>query len=78
MKQEITSLKKVTQNEMMTKKHKKISIALKKDGKSQYAPKRYLLWKLNDLLNIANRSSPIKNRSSFVFSFGKKIKFHQL
>ena len=60
MKQEITSLKKVTQNEMMTKKHKKISIALKKDGKSQYAQKRYLLWKLNDLLNIANRSSLYK------------------
>ena len=56
MRQETTSLKKVKQNEM-SKKHKKFSTALKKDGKSQYAQKRYLLWKLNDLLNIANRSS---------------------
>ena len=32
----------------------------------------------SDLLNIANGSSLIKNESSFEFSFGKKIKFHQL
>ena len=38
----------------------------------------YLMWTLNDLLNIANGSSLIKNESSFEFSFGKKIKFHQL
>ena len=48
------------------------------DGKSQYVQKRYLMWTLNDLLNIANGSSLIKNESSFEFSFGKKIKFHQL
>ena len=36
------------------------------------------MWTLNDLLNVANRSSLIKNKSSFEFSFGKKIKFHQL
>ena len=48
------------------------------DGKSQYVQKRYLMWTLNDLLNIANGSSLIKNKSSFEFSFGKKIKFHQL
>ena len=47
-------------------------------GKSQYVQKRYLMWTLNDLLNIANVSSLIKNESSFEFSFGKKIKFHQL
>ena len=36
------------------------------------------MWTLSDLLNIANGSSLIKNESSFEFSFGKKIKFHQL
>ena len=50
----------------------------KVDGKSQYVQKRYLMWILNDLLNITNGSSLIKNESSFEFSFGKKIKFHQL
>ena len=44
----------------------------KVDGKSQYVQKRY--WTLNDLLNIANGSSLIKNESSFEFSFGKKKK----
>ena len=33
---------------------------------------------LNDQLNIANGSSLTKNESSFEFSFGKKLKFHQL
>ena len=32
------------------------------------------MWALNDLLNIANGNSLIKSE----FSFGKKIKFHQL
>ena len=50
----------------------------KVDGKSQYVQKRYLMWTLNDLLSIANGSSLIKNESSFEFSFGKTIKFHQL
>ena len=36
------------------------------------------MWTLNDILNFTNRSSLIKNESSFAFSFGKKIKFHQL
>ena len=36
------------------------------------------MWTLNDLLNIANESYPIKNESSFECSFNKKIKFHQL
>ena len=36
------------------------------------------MWTLNDLLNIVNGSSLIKNVSSFEFSFGKKIKFHQV
>ena len=36
------------------------------------------MWTLNDLLNIANGSSLIKNDSLFEFSFCKKIKFHQL
>ena len=48
------------------------------DGKSQYVQKRYLTWTLNELLNIANGSSLIKSKSSFEFSFGKKIKCHQL
>ena len=50
----------------------------KVNGKSQYVHKRYLMWTLNDLLNIANGSSLIKNESSFEFSFDNKIKFHQL
>ena len=50
----------------------------KVDSKSQYVQKRYLMWTLNDILNIANGSSLIKNESSFEFWFGKKIKFHQL
>ena len=36
------------------------------------------MWTLSDLLNITNGSSLIKNESSFEFSFGKKIKFHEL
>ena len=44
------------------------------DGKSQYVQKRYIMWTLNDLLNIANGRSLIKNESSFEFSFGKKNK----
>ena len=48
----------------------------KVDGKSQYVQKRYLMWTLNDLLNIANGSSLIKNESSFEFSFSKQVKFH--
>ena len=50
----------------------------KVECKSQYVQKRYLMWALNDLLNIANGNSLIKNESSFEFSFGKKIEFHQL
>ena len=48
------------------------------DGKSQYFQKQYLMWTFNDLLNITNGSSLIKSESSFEFSFGKKIKLHQL
>ena len=44
----------------------------KVDDKSQYVQKRYLIWKLNDPLKIANGSSLIKYESSFEFSFGKK------
>ena len=36
------------------------------------------MWTLYDLLNFANGSSLIKNESSFEFSFGKKVKFHQM
>ena len=46
----------------------------KVDGKSQYVQKQYHMW----TFNIAKASSLIKNESSFEFSFGKKIKFHQL
>ena len=48
------------------------------DDKSQYFQKQYLMWTLNDLLNITNGSPLIKSESSFEFSFGKKIKLHQL
>ena len=47
----------------------------KVDGKSQYVQKQYLMWTLNDLLNIATGSSLIKKESSFEFSFGKKQNF---
>ena len=33
------------------------------------------MWTLNDLLNIANGSSLVKNESSFEFLFGKKKNF---
>ena len=36
------------------------------------------MWTLNDLFNIPNGSSLIKNESLFEFLFGKIIKFHQL
>ena len=36
------------------------------------------MWTLNDLLNIAKGNSMIKNETPFEFSFGKKIKLHQL
>ena len=49
----------------------------KVDGKSQYVQKRYLMWTLNELLNITKGSSLIKNKSPFEFLFGKKVKFHQ-
>ena len=39
----------------------------KVDSKSQYVQKRYLMWTLNDILNIANGSSLIENESSFEF-----------
>ena len=41
----------------------------KVDGKNQYFQKRYLMWRLNNILNIANGSSLIKNESSFEFLF---------
>ena len=50
----------------------------KVDGKNQYFQKRYLMWRLNNILNIASGSSLIKNESSFEFLFDKKIKFYQL
>ena len=36
------------------------------------------MWTLYDVLNFPNGSSLIKNESSFEFSFGKKLKFHQM
>ena len=36
------------------------------------------MWTLNDLLNIANGRSLIKNESSFEFSFGKKNKISSI
>ena len=36
------------------------------------------MWTLYDLLNFPNGSSLIKNESSFEFSFGKKLEFHQM
>ena len=44
------------------------------EGKSQYVQKQYLMWTLNDLLNMANESFLIKNKSSFEFSYSKKNK----
>ena len=49
----------------------------KKDGESQYAQIRYLLWNLNDLLQIANGNKLIDN-SGFEEQFSKPITFRQL
>ena len=46
----------------------------KVDSKSQYVQKRYLMWTLNDPLNIANGIFLIKSESLFEFSSGKKNK----
>ena len=51
----------------------------KKDGKSQYVQKRYLLWKLHDLFEIINgpgveiKDTPVDN--TFVKVFGKELPF---
>ena len=52
----------------------------KVNGKKVYETKKYLLWTLNELLNIANgcEATGIQPEDSFVSQFGKKLSFRQL
>ena len=63
----------------MSPQVKKITVMLGKlVVKASMSRNDLLFWTPNDLLNIANGSSLIKNESSREVSFGKKIKIHQL
>ena len=51
----------------------------KVDGKKQFLQKRYLLWTLRDLLDIANGCSVLKMRNIFGFiNFFIDVLFHLL
>ena len=52
----------------------------KVNGKKVYETKKYLLWILNELSNIANECevTGIQPEDSFVSQFGKKLSFRQL
>jgi len=51
----------------------------KVDGEKVFKQKRYFLWTLNELLEIANGSSVASNTdNSFVDAFGRKLSFRQL
>ena len=51
----------------------------KVDGKKQFLQKRYLLWTLRDLLDIANGCSVVNQDDlTFVGSFEHKLSFRQL
>ena len=49
----------------------------KVNGKKVYETKKYLLWTLNELLNIANgcEATGIQPEDSFVSQFGKKLSY---
>ena len=49
-------------------------------GKRQYKQKRYLLWKIRDLLGVINSSKVITNEQyvSFPEKFQRDLSFHQL
>ena len=49
-------------------------------GKREYKQKRYLLWKLRDLLEIINGSKIITNENfpSFTEAFEHELSFHQI
>ena len=59
---------------------KKDQIYMRKvDGQKMFRPKKYLLWTLNDLLDIANGCSVSSNENNnFVTAFDRKQSFHQL
>ena len=51
------------------------------NGERNYLPRQYLLWTLQDLLDIANGSSEslsLQNSQSFVSTFSEKLVFFQL
>ena len=49
------------------------------DGQSQFVQKRYLLWSLNDILDIINGNTLInEGDANFIERFSRKIKFHEL
>ena len=51
----------------------------KVDGQKMFRQKKYLLWTLNDLLDIANGCSVSSNESNtFVTTFNRKLSFRQL
>lgn len=50
----------------------------KKDGESQYTQVRYLLWNLQDLLDILNGCAMTESGESFQARFSKKISFRQM
>ena len=52
----------------------------KVNGKKVYETKKYFLWTLNELLNIANgcEATGIQPEDSFVSHFGKKLSFRHL
>lgn len=51
----------------------------KVDGERKYLQKRYLLWNLRDLLEVANGSDLLHEEgNTFTAKFGKKLKFSQL
>ena len=59
-KNELTDTSDITYVTPCRKDHRYVG---KIDGKSQYVQNQYLMWTLNDLLNIANGSSLITNES---------------
>ena len=50
------------------------------NGKKVYETKKYLLWMLNDLLDILNECevTDIQTEDSFMNEFGRKLPFRQL
>ena len=56
----------------------KHSVCVKIDGVKQFITKRYLLWTIREILEIANGSDAIETSETFHDKFQKKITFRQL